>query len=440
MDIKIKNFVRKLNTKQKIGIIILFMIFIRIGSLIRLPFVNADYMKGLLDGSNIGVLSILTGTSLSEMGIFALSITPYISASIIIQLLTIVFPSLEEMAKDGTTGQEKYKKVIRYTGLGLALLQAVAMSIGFGRNGLIEPFSVWTVIAAAATWTIGAGILIAIGEFIELFGLGSGISMILFLNIVSTVPNDVKGIFDMYISGKNPATATVTAVIAIAIFAAILYACNYLVSAERRITLTSSRKLSSYNTGSSTNIMPIPFLTCSVMPVIFTSSIFSLPLILARFIPAMQTGIAGKIISSLNQGNWFNSTEPMYTLGVILYALLTTFFAYFYLNIQYNPIEMANNLKKSGTVIAGIRPGKPTADYIEKITKETAIAGNACLIALIVATTAVTNLLGFSNMALGGTSAIIAVSVVNEVRKKLEAELLSDKVHKKTAFSFLGRV
>lgn len=438
MDVKIKNFVKRLSLTQKLLILLAIMIVIRIGSLVRLPFVNADYMKALLGGNSLGVLSILTGNSLTEMGFFALSISPYISASIIIQLLTVVFPALEEMAKDGKTGQEKYKRVIRYTGIGLALLQALAMAIGFGKSGLIEPFSALTVIAATITWTIGASILIGIGEFIDLFNIGSGVSMLLFLNIVSTIPNDVKAVYDMYVAGRSVAKATVSVIIAVAISLAVLYVCTLLNSAEKRLTLTTSRRVASYGNTNNNSIMPIPFLTCSVMPVIFASSIMSVPVIISRFVPSMQNGFIGKIVNSMSQGQWFNPEHPLRTLGAIFYVLLTFFFTYFYLSIQYNPAEIANNLKKSGTLISGVRPGKPTADYIEKVTIKVALVGNACLVAVILVTACITNFLGFSNLALGGTSAIIAVSVVNDVRNKLSAEFASRKVYSKSAKSLFA--
>lgn len=438
IDIKIKNFVKKLSIKQKIAITITLLIFVRIGSLIRMPFINADYMKAILAGNNLGILSILTGTSLSEMGIFALSISPYISASIIIQLLTIVFPSLEEMAKDGKTGQDKYKKVIRYTGIGLGFIQALAMSVGFGKQGLITPFNVLTVICATATWTIGASILIAVGEFIELFGIGSGISMILFLNIISTIPNDIKSIYDMYIAGKSVGAAVVATAITLIVTFAVLYICTFLTNAEKRIMLTTSKRISNYDTQKNTTTMPIPFLTCSVMPVIFASSLMSMPVIISRFIPRLQTGIVGEVISTLSQGNWFDINNPLRSVGAVIYVALTMFFTYFYLSIQYNAMEIANNLKKTGNVIAGIRPGKPTADYLENITKKVAIAGNACLVAMILITTFITNICGFSNFALGGTSAIIAISVIHDVRSKLSAELQSNRVYAKQRSQLFG--
>ena len=437
-SIKIRHFVQKLNIKQKIAITLLLLILVRIGSLIRLPFVNADYMQALLGGNSLGVLSILTGNSLSEMGFFALSISPYISASIIVQLLTVVFPSLEEMAKDGKVGQDKYKRIIRYTGVGLAFIQALAMSIGFGKQGLIIPFSVATVATATVTWTIGASILIAIGEFIESFGIGSGISMLLFLNIVSTIPNDVRTFYEMFVQGKSAASAAVSITIICAVCFAVLFTCTALASAEKRLTLSTSRRVSQYGLSGNTSTMPIPFITCSVMPVIFASSLMSLPVIIAQFVPAMQTGIIGKVVNSMNQSQWFNIEHPLRTLGAVIYVLLTFCFTYFYLSIQFNPMEIANNLKKSGTTIFGIRPGRPTADYIRNITTKVAIAGNACLVTVILLTACISNLCHVSGLALGGTSAIIAVSVVNDVREKLSAELTSRRVCVRSAKGLLS--
>ena len=435
MDIKVKNFVRKLSLKQRIAITIICMVFIRVGTLVQIPFVNADYMKSLLGDSNMGVLSILTGNALTQMGIFALSISPYISASIIIQLLAIVFHPLEELAKDGKTGQEKYKKIIRLTGIGIALVQATAMAVGFGHNGLIAPYTLATVCGAILIWTIGAAVLIAIGEFLDLFEIGSGISMILFMNIISTVPSDVKNIYDMYITNKNIGTACVTAIIVLGVGFVVLYACNVLTSAEKRITILTSTKMT---TGKNSTTMPIPFLTCSVMPVIFTSTVMSIPLLLARFIPTLQNGVAGKIVNACSQGNWFQIDHPLYSIGVLFYIALNLLFTCFYLAVQYNPQEIADNLKKSGSMIPGVRPGKETADYLANITKKVAIIGSMCLVALILLTTCLMNLCGISNMALGGTSAIIAVSVINEVRQKISAEIVSRNVHHKIHASLFG--
>lgn len=439
MGIKIKRFVQNLNVKQKILISLLLLVLVRVGSLIRLPFVNADYMKALLGGNNLGVLSILTGNSLTEMGFFALSISPYISASIIVQLLTVVFPSLEEMAKDGKVGQDKYKRVIRYTGVGLAFIQALAMAIGFGKQGLITPFSAFTVIVATVTWTVGASILIAIGEFIESFGIGSGISMLLFLNIVSTIPNDVKIFYEMFVQGRNTASAVVSVIIISVICFAVLFVCTALSSAEKRITLSTSRRVSQYGLSGNTSTLPIPFITCSVMPVIFASSIMSFPIIIAQFVPSLQTGFIGKIVNSMNQSQWFNADHPLRTIGALVYVALTYFFTYFYLSIQFNPMEIATNLKRSGTTILGIRPGRPTADYIKSVTTKVAIAGNTCLVLMILVTACITNLCHVSGLALGGTSAIIAVSVVNDVRGKLSAELASRRVCVRTARGLLGQ-
>ena len=435
MDIKIKNFVRKLSLKQRIVITIICMVFIRIGTLVQIPFVNADYMKSLLGDSNMGVLSILTGNALTQMGIFALSISPYISASIIIQLLAIVFHPLEELAKDGKTGREKYKKIIRLTGIGIAFVQATAMAVGFGHNGLITPYTLVTVCGAVLIWTIGATVLIAIGEFLDLFEIGSGISMILFMNIISTVPNDIKNIYDMYIINKNIGMACVTIIITLGIVFAVLYVCNVLTSAEKRITILTSAKMT---TGKNSTTMPIPFLTCSVMPVIFTSTVMSIPLLLSRFIPTLQNGTIGKIVNSCSQGNWFQVEHPLYSIGIVFYIALNLLFTCFYLAVQYNPQEIADNLKRSGSMIPGVRPGKETADYLANITRRVAITGSMCLVILVLSTTCLMNLCSISNMALGGTSAIIAVSVINEVRQKISAEIVSRNVRYKIHTSLFG--
>lgn len=397
----------------KILLIIACIITIRAGSLIQLPFVNADYMRLMLGEDGLGFINSVTGGSFYQMSVFALSISPYITASIIIQLMSIIFLSLEEIRKEGKSGEDKYKKIMAITGIGLAFLQSAGMAIGLGHNGLLQPFNIFTVIGATAIWTAGAAAMIGIGEFITMLGVGNGISIILAANILSTLPSDAAAIKAVLLDNRSIAGVTVNILLAACVSLCILAACIVLTKTVKKIRVTQSRKLAGYADSS----FPIPLNTCSVMPVIFASSITSLPVLVSRFAPALQTGITGHVINALNPSYWFLPAMPYYTAGIIVYAALTTFFTYFYLSIGFNPYEIAANFKKSGTVIPGVRPGVPTAEYIERISTRIALLGNTCMTALILFMHFICNANGLGTLSIAGTSVLICTNVILEEKK-----------------------
>lgn len=422
----LKRWAKNLSLTKKIICILITLIIVKIGMIIPIPFVDKTYLQDTLSKMDIGAFSMLTGNAFSQMSFLTLGISPYISSSIIVQLLAVVFPSLEEMMKDGETGKQKYKRIIITLSIALAVLQATAMAIGFGRSGLLSPFSAKTVACTALLWSLGAIILVLISLYLDLFDLGSGVSMLLFLNIVSSVPQDIISAYEMFIKGKVIAKQVVSGMLIIAFITAIFYACVMMLNTEKRIPISTSRKMSLYGL-SQKSVFPIPFLTCSVMPVIFTSSLMSIPVVIGSLVPKLQSGIAGKIIMCFNQSNWFKLSMLPYSVGALLYILFSCFFTFFYLEIGFNPHEIADNLKKSGTNITGVRSGKPTEEYIRKASRETAFIGNTCLTALILATTLILNNVGISHIAMSGTSAIIAVSVIKEVGGKIETTILSQK-------------
>ena len=412
----LENKLSNLPIKKKILLIVASMIFIRIGSVVPLPFVNTEYMKSLMNLEGLGFLNALTGSSFQQMSLFALSISPYITASIIIQLLTVAIPSLEEMKKDGKTGQDKIKKMTKYTAIALALIQSLGMAMGLGSQGLLNPYSAFTVTLATVIWTVGAVLLIYIGDTIEKLKLGSGISMILVCNIASTIPSDIRMIYEMFISGKTTAIQITTGVIAFGIFAAIVAACVTLSLTLKKIQVTHASKFAT-KMNMANNVFPIPLMTCSVMPVIFASSIMSFPLMLAQFVPVLQAGAFSHITATLNSSMWFNTVQPIYTIGAVIYLALTTLFTHFYLSIGFNCQEIANNFKHSGTVIPGVRPGKPTAEYLEKIVTRVAIAGNYLLTGMILLMHLICNITGLGALSIAGTSIFICVNVILEMEK-----------------------
>ena len=416
-----KRKMRYLPLRTKLVWIVAIMAIIRIITCIPLPFINRAYLE-TLKGSifSSGVFGAMTGASFEKMGLFALSISPYITASIVVQLMTIVIPKLEELAKDGESGREKYRKITVLTGVGLAFVQALMTAIGFGRQGLIQPYNVLTAIAACVLWTAGAAILILIGEWIENFGLGSGISLLLLCNILSSIPGDFKSFTEMYVIGKKPAFAVLAIALFIAVFAAIVVACVFLTSTVKNIHVTYSGKVKGSGYAAKQTI-PIPLVTCSVMPIIFSSSLCSLPAIIMSLTGSTNT-VLRHIANALSSSYWFNRTTPWYTLGAVLYVALTYLFTLFYLQISFNAKEISENLRRSGGTIPGIRPGKPTEEILSKTIRKTALWGNTLLTGMVLIMFAVTGLAGLGSLAMSGTSSIIAVSVIGEILEKIKAE------------------
>ena len=431
----IERTMRRMSLKKKLLWIIFAMVVVRIGTSIPLPFVNPLYMQALF-GTDTGFLNMMLGDSMERMSIFALSITPYITASIIVQLLTVAIPKLEEIKKDGALGEKRYKKIINVTGVILAVIESIGMAVGFGKQGLIEPYTWWSVLLCACIWIAGACALIWLGNFLENFNLGSGISMLLLCNIVSGIPEDGIRLYELFLKGKALPVKVLSALIIFAVFAVIVIVSVMLVTSMRNIPITSSRKTTG-NLGQ--QYFPIPFVTCSVMPIIFAGSLVSMPQILARFIPSMQSGIWQHIIKLLSPYYWANQSQPIYSFGILIYAGLTYVFTLFYIEIEYNPTELAENLKTQGIVIPGIRPGKPTAQYLKNVITQTAVAGNWCLTGMVILSYVIANLAGIGSISLSGTSAVIAVSIVNDLYQRIKVEKDSGVKRRATASGFFVR-
>lgn len=425
--------------RNKILIIFAAMVFIRIGSVIPIPGVNAEYMQTIMENSGLGFFNMLTGNSFSQMSLFALSISPYITASIIIQLLTVVFPSLEELRKDGKTGREKIERYTTILGIVLAFIQSLFMSLAFGGQGLLDPYTWWMVAITTIVWTAGAGILIFIGTRITKMEVGNGISYILICNILSTFPNDVFNLYSTFILNHEIIYQIINVVLILVFMLGLIAACVVLSISVRKIPMTFSRKMVGGNVKQD---LPIPLNTCGVIPIIFSGSIMSLPVLISSFLP--NIGWLNEVSKYLNQSYWFNINAIYYTLGVVVYIALTYFFTMFYLSINFNSVEMANNLKVQGAMIPGIRPGKPTADYIEKIASRIAVLGTTFMLAIILITTFICNATGLGTLSIGGTSILICVSVITETEKIFKTALQSEKSRyfyrnkKGESYSFLG--
>ena len=419
---KVKEMRRKL-------LYLIWMIFvIRIGSQLPVPGVDSDFFKQWFEsntGDAFNFFDAFTGGSFTQMSIFALNITPYITSSIIIQLLTIAIPALEEMQRDGEEGRKKLTAITRYVTVGLALFESVAMAIGFGRQGMIPNMSFLKGIVVVASLTAGSAMLMWLGERITEKGVGNGISIVLTINIVSRIPSDVSLLYENFVKGKTIAKGMLAACIIAVIILFVVVLVLILNGAERRIPVQYSRKMVGRKMmgGQSTNI-PLKVNTAGVIPVIVASSIMPLPSIIAQFAgKGHGTGIGSEILRGLSSNNWCNPSQIQYSWGLIVYVVLCVFFAYFYTSITFNPLEVADNIKKQGGFIPGIRPGKPTSDYLTKILNYIIFIGAVGLVIVAVIPFFFNGVFG-ADVSFGGTSIIIIVGVILETVKQVESQLL----------------
>ena len=404
------------------------LIVVRLGSQLPTPGVDPTFIQNFFaqqTGDAFNFFEAFTGGSFTRMSVFALSITPYITSSIIMQLLTIAIPKLEEMQQEGEDGRKKIAEYTRYLTVALALMQSVAMSIGFGGKGLLVEFTALNVIVAIVTMTAGSAMLMWIGERITEKGVGNGISIVLTINIVSRIPSDVSLLYENFVKGKTIAKGMLAACIIAVIILFVVVLVLILNGAERRIPVQYSRKMVGRKMmgGQSTNI-PLKVNTAGVIPVIFASSIMSFPSIIAQFAgKGNGTGIGSEILRGLSSNNWCNPSQIQYSWGLIVYVVLCVFFAYFYTSITFNPLEVADNIKKQGGFIPGIRPGKPTSDYLTKILNYIIFIGAVGLIIVCVIPFIFNGVFG-ANVSFGGTSIIIIVGVILETVKQIESQLL----------------
>ena len=419
---KVKEMRRKL-------LYLIWMIFvIRIGSQLPVPGVDSDFFKQWFEsntGDAFNFFDAFTGGSFTQMSIFALNITPYITSSIIIQLLTIAIPALEEMQRDGEEGRKKLTAITRYVTVGLALFESVAMAIGFGRQGMIPNMSFLKGIVVVASLTAGSAMLMWLGERITEKGIGNGISIVLTINIVSRIPSDMSLLYENFVKGKTIAKGMLAACIIAVIILFVVVLVLILNGAERRIPVQYSRKMVGRKMmgGQSTKI-PLYVNTAGVIPVIFASSIMSFPSIIAQFAgKGNGTGIGSEILRGLSSNNWCNPSQIQYSWGLIVYVVLCVFFAYFYTSITFNPLEVADNIKKQGGFIPGIRPGKPTSDYLTKILNYIIFIGAVGLVIVAVIPFFFNGVFG-ADVSFGGTSIIIIVGVILETVKQVESQLL----------------
>ena len=399
--------------RKKLLFTLLILLLYRIGNVIPVPYIDtglmADYFESTLSTTILGLYNAMSGSAFAQASVFALSIQPYINASIIIQLLTIAIPALERLAKEGgEAGKKKIERITRYTTVGLGLLMGWAyyqMLSSSSFDGIIEKEGFLPALAIILTFTAGSAIVMWLGEQITEFGIGNGISMILFANIISRIPAMINTAFTM--------TWWVVLIVVVGMAAMVLFIV-FINDAERRIPIQYAKRVVGRKIygGQNTNL-PIKVSMSGVMPVIFASSICSIPATIATFM--------GKTSGWWYENLW-SSESWVYC---IVYGLMIFFFSWFYSTIQYDPVEIANNLKKNGGFIPGFRPGKPTAEFIQKVINKIVVFGAIYLGIVALLPIVAGNLMeGVRNLAIGGTSVIIVVGVALETVKALEAQML----------------
>ena len=423
----LKNAFKVKEVRERIIFTLLILMIVRLGAQLPIPGVSRDVFTAWFESQTSGAFNFfdqMTGGSFTQMSVFALSITPAITSSIIIQLLTIAIPALEEMQKEGEEGRKKIQKYTRYLTIALALIQGLAMGVGFSRSGYLANGSILEIIMVAAALTAGSSIVMWLGEQVTERGVGNGISIILLINIISTIPNDFAMLYNRFMNGQSLPIAILAAIIILAVILFIVVFVIYLQDGERRIPVQYSKKVVGRKmVGGSSSSIPMKVNTAGVMPIIFASSIMSLPSIVVAIVGKTPTGIAGEIINVLNTANWLNPSKPVYSIGLILYIILVVFFAYFYTSISFNPIEIADNMKKQGGFVPGIRPGKPTSDYLSKILNNMVFIGAVGLLVVAIIPMIVSGVFGV-NVSFGGTSLIIIAGVVLETLKQIESLML----------------
>ncbi len=413
--------------RKRIYFTLFMLVVVRFGSQIPVPGVDSDVFKDLFANSNgaMNFFDAITGGSFEQMSVFALNITPYITASIIMQLLTIAFPALEEMQRDGEQGRKKMTQITRYLTVGLSVLESLFMAIGFGRSGYLESYDALHVILLITVLTAGSAVLMWIGEQITEHGIGNGISIVLTINIVSRIPSDLATLYQQFVKGKTIAKGTLSAVVILAIILAIVVLVVILQCAERRIPVQYARKLQGRRqVGGASSHIPLKVNTAGVIPVIFAQSLLQTPVIIATLMGKQNgTGFWSKVLNGMSQSHWFDPNNWVYTIGAVVYVALIIAFAFFYTSITFNPLEIANNMKKQGGFVPGIRPGKPTSDYLTGVLNNIILIG-AVGLSIVCILPIMFNGLFNADVSFGGTSLIIIVGVIVETLKQIESQMM----------------
>lgn len=414
--------------RKKLLFTTLILIVVRFGSQLPIPEIDSAqisaYLKSTL-GDSFSLLNSFTGGSFMQMSVFALSVTPYITSSIIMQLMTIVMPALEEMQKDGEDGRKRMAKITRYVTVVLAIIEGAGLAIGFANQGALgTDYTTFTIVTMIIALTAGAVLVMWLGERITESGIGNGISIILLVNIVSGMPGDFTSLYNQFMKGKQIGPALIAGCVIVGVVLAVVVFVIVLSDAERHIPVQYSKKMQGRKlVGGQQSKIPLKVNTAGVIPIIFASSIMQFPIMLQNVLKYENNGFIGKALTSLNSSTWFDASHPKRSIGLLIYIVLVVLFAYFYTSITFNPLEISNNMKKQGGFIPGIRPGKPTVDYLNKILKYIIFIGAAGLTIVAVVPFFFNGVFGAS-VSFGGTSIIIVVGVILETIKQIQSQLL----------------
>ena len=414
--------------RKKLLFTTLILIVVRFGSQLPIPEIDSAqisaYLKSTL-GDSFSLLNSFTGGSFMQMSVFALSVTPYITSSIIMQLMTIVIPALEEMQKDGEDGRKRMAKITRYITVVLAIIEGAGLAIGFANQGALgTDYTTFTIVTMIIALTAGAVLVMWLGERITESGIGNGISIILLVNIVSGMPGDFTSLYNQFMKGKQIGPALIAGCVIVGVVLAVVVFVVILSDAERHIPVQYSKKMQGRKlVGGQQSNIPLKVNTAGVIPIIFASSIMQFPIMLQNVLKYENNGFIGKALTSLNSSTWFDASHPKRSIGLLIYIVLVILFAYFYTSITFNPLEISNNMKKQGGFIPGIRPGKPTVDYLNKILKYIIFIGAAGLTIVAVVPFFFNGVFGAS-VSFGGTSIIIVVGVILETIKQIQSQLL----------------
>ena len=423
----LKNAFKIKEIRKKLFFTFMMLVVIRLGSQLPVPGINRSFFADWFaqqTGDAFNFFNAFTGGSFLNMSVLALNITPYITSSIIMQLMTISIPKLEEMQRDGADGRKKIASITRYVTVVLALVEASAMAVGFGRQGLLETYNVINILTVVVALTAGSAFLMWIGERITENGVGNGISIVLTINILSRVPQDIALLFQKFVIGRSIAKGVVAAIIIIAVILLMVVLVIILNDGVRRIPVQYAKKVQGRKmVGGQTTNLPLKVNTAGVIPVIFASSLMQIPSIAVSLFNINSSGFWSHFLMGVNSNYWCDPQRPVYSIGMVVYIALVIVFAYFYTSITFNPIEIAENMKKQGGFIPGIRPGKPTSEYLTKVLNRIVFIGAVGLTIVCVVPYFFNGIFGAS-VSFGGTSLIIIVSVVLETIKQIESQMM----------------
>lgn len=415
--------------RKKVFLTIGILFLITLISNVPILSIDRGYLSNWMSGSifnSFYLFQLMGGNSFSSMSIFALGVSPYISASIILQLAEVVFPKIKENRQDGKVGQDWYENVTYLVAFILCLVESIGMTIYFNKTGLLYD-GIGYVVLTCLSMIIGSVILVVLGKVIEKKGIGNGISLILMFNILSGFPTDVRNIYMSHIKNQSAVHISLTIILTVLIVSLMFLAIIYLQNTERRIPVSYSGKIvGNRQVQSQKNYIPLKLNMAGVIPVIFAATIFQLITFFMRVVPSNK--VTDFITNLFSTNRWFELSHPVYTIGVVFYILLIIFFSYFYNEIQFNVKEVANNLRTSGGVINGIRPGTETEKYLNDKLKYLVLMGAIIISILVLIPMIITGVVGLSSLSFGSTSLIIVVGVIIETKKALETDLASTRV------------